>query len=125
AQSNDQHWTYNGNNSLSSLGRCLDVVGNVTTNDTVVQLYDCNGVGGQVWVSQPDGSLKNPQSGRCLDSPNGSTANGARLRIHDCNGTAAQKFQFRRSKAGGTITGPGSKCVDITGDDVGNNGAAV
>ncbi|HEY0533823.1 MAG TPA: arabinofuranosidase catalytic domain-containing protein [Actinoplanes sp.] len=88
----DQHWFHQSNGSLRTLGRCLDINGNGTANGTQVELYDCNGVGGQVWQQQADGSLKNPQSGRCLDSPSGATANGTRLQIYDCNGGAAQKF---------------------------------
>jgi non-reducing end alpha-L-arabinofuranosidase len=118
----DQHWTHNANNSLSTLGRCLDINGNGTANGTQVELWDCNGVGGQKWVQQADGSLLNPQSGRCLDSPSGATANGTRLQIYDCNGSAAQKFSVN---GGGTIIGPGGKCVDVAADDTGGNGAAV
>jgi len=88
----DQHWYHNSNGSLETLGRCLDINGNGTAAGTQVELWDCNGVGGQVWQQQADGSLLNPQSGRCLDSPGGNTANGTRLQIWDCNGTAAQKF---------------------------------
>ncbi|WP_335984139.1 arabinofuranosidase catalytic domain-containing protein [Streptomyces sp. CA2R106] len=88
----DQFWTHHTNGSLSTIGRCLDINGNGTANGTQVELWDCNGVGGQVWQQQSDGSLLNPQSGRCLDSPSGATANGTRLQIWDCNGSAAQKF---------------------------------
>jgi len=88
----DQHWTHNADDSLETLGRCLDIKGNATTAGTEVQLWDCDGVGGQKWVQQADGSLLNPQSGLCLDSPSGATANGTRLQIWTCNGTAAQKF---------------------------------
>jgi hypothetical protein len=88
----DQYWTHHTNNSLSTIGRCLDIVGNGTANGAKVELWDCNGVGGQQWVQQSNGSLLNPQSGRCLDSPSGATANGTRLQIWDCNGTTAQKF---------------------------------
>jgi hypothetical protein len=90
----DQHWLHNGNNSLSTIGRCLDINGNGTANGTQVELWECNNVGGQVWVQQADGSLLNPQSGRCLDDPSGNTANGTRLQIYDCNGSAAQKFHL-------------------------------
>ena len=90
----DQHWTHNADDSLTTLGRCLDINGNGTANNTPVELYDCNGVGGQKWIQQSDGSLRNPQSGRCLDDPNGNTANQTRLQIHDCNGAAAQKFSL-------------------------------
>ncbi|AEV83634.1 alpha-L-arabinofuranosidase [Actinoplanes sp. SE50] len=88
----DQHWFHQSNGALRTLGRCLDINGNGTANGTPVELWDCNGVGGQVWQQQADGSLRNPQSGRCLDAPNGTTANGTRLQIWDCNGSAAQKF---------------------------------
>ncbi|WP_406141861.1 arabinofuranosidase catalytic domain-containing protein [Streptomyces sp. NBC_01089] len=88
----DQYWTHHSNGSLSTIGRCLDIDGNGTANGTQVELWDCNGVGGQVWQQRSDGSLFNPQSGRCLDSPDGATANGTHLRIWDCNGAAAQKF---------------------------------
>jgi hypothetical protein len=88
----DQHWTHFADGTLRTINRCLDIVGNGTANGTQVQLYDCDGAGGQKWVQQADGSLKNPQSGRCLDSPSGATANGTRLQIYDCNGGAAQKF---------------------------------
>jgi hypothetical protein len=88
----DQHWTHNSDDSLSTLGRCLDIVGNATAVGTKVQLYDCDGVGGQVWQQQSNGSLLNPQSGLCLDDPNDNTADGTQLQIYTCNGTAAQQY---------------------------------
>ncbi|MEU4089769.1 arabinofuranosidase catalytic domain-containing protein [Streptomyces aureus] len=118
----DQFWTHNANGSLGTIGRCLDIVGNGTANGTNVELWDCNGVGGQKWVQRADGSLFNPQSGRCLDSPNGATANGTRLRIWDCNGSAAQRFSVN---AGAPIAAPGGTCADVAGDDNGSNGTAV
>jgi non-reducing end alpha-L-arabinofuranosidase len=118
----DQHWTHNSDRSLSTLGRCLDILGNGTAAGTQVELWDCNGVGGQKWVQRADGSLLNPQSGRCLDSPSGATANGTRLQIWDCNGSAAQRFAVN---GGGMVAAPGGRCVDVAGDDVGTAGAAV
>jgi hypothetical protein len=90
----DQHWTHNADHSLSTLGRCLDINGNGTAAGTPVELWDCNGVGGQKWIQQADGSLLNPQSGRCLDDSGANTANGTRLQIWDCNTTPAQKFSL-------------------------------
>jgi hypothetical protein len=118
----DQHWTHNADDSLSTLGRCLDIVGDGTASGAQAELWDCNGVGGQKWVQQSDGSLRNPQSGRCLDSPSDATANGTRLQIYDCNGTDAQKYSVN---GGGTILGPGGKCVDVAADDTGVDGTAV
>ncbi|WP_436523610.1 arabinofuranosidase catalytic domain-containing protein [Actinoplanes sp. HUAS TT8] len=120
--SEDQRWTHFADNTLRTLNRCLDIVGNGTAGGAQLELWDCNGVGGQKWVQQADGSLRNPQSGRCLDSPNGATANGTRLQIWDCNGAAAQKFAVN---AGGVTAGPGGKCVDVAGDDNGGNLTAV
>ncbi len=45
----DQHWTHNSDGPLRTLGRCLDVDGNSTANGALVELYDCNGIGGQKW----------------------------------------------------------------------------
>ncbi len=118
----DQHWAHYADGSLRTLGRCLDINGNGTANGTQVELWDCNGVGGQKWVQRSDGSLVNPQSGRCLDSPSGNTANGTRLQIWDCNGSGAQKFAVT---GGGPALGPGGKCVDVGGDDTGGDGTAV
>jgi hypothetical protein len=65
---------------------------NGTAAGTKVELWDCNGVGGQKWVQQANGSLLNPQSGLCLDDPSGNTADGTQLQIYTCNGAAAQQF---------------------------------
>ena len=100
----DQHWTYT-NNTLQTLGRCMDVTSGGTTNGTKVQLWDCNNTGSQQWVAQADGSLLNPQSGRCLDDPSGSTTNGARLQIWDCNNTTAQHWTSALFSTGGGTAG--------------------
>ncbi|GAB1641280.1 arabinofuranosidase catalytic domain-containing protein [Krasilnikovia sp. MM14-A1259] len=118
----DQHWAHFADNTLRTLGRCLDINGNGTANGTPVELWDCNGVGGQKWVQQADGSLRNPQSGRCLDSPSGATGNGTRLQIWDCNSSGAQKFAVN---GGGPTVGPAGTCVDVAADDTGGNGSAV
>jgi non-reducing end alpha-L-arabinofuranosidase len=118
----DQHWTHNSNGSLSTLGRCLDIDGDGTAVGTKVELWDCNGVGGQKWIQQSNGSLLNPQSGLCLDSPSDATANGTVLQIYTCNGTAAQDYSVN---GGGTIVGPGGECVDVIGDDTGVDGSVV
>ncbi|MEJ1231149.1 MAG: RICIN domain-containing protein [Galbitalea sp.] len=75
-------------------GRCLDIDGDSTSIGAKVELYDCNGVGGQDWVPQSNGSLLNPQSGLCLDDPSGNTTDGTQLQIYTCNGNIAQVFTF-------------------------------
>lgn len=118
----DQHWSGSayGSGTLGTLGKCLDINGNGTANGTHVELYDCNGAGGQQWHPQADGSLRNPQSGRCLDDPSGNTTNGTALQIYDCNGNTAQKFSIATP-----IIGNGGQCVDVAGIDTGGNGAVV
>lgn len=118
----DQQWSQLADGTLRTLGRCLDVAGNATANGSAIELYDCNGVGGQVWVAQTDGSLKNPQSGRCLDDPLGNTANGTALQLYDCNKNPAQTFIITRGKP---IAAPGGQCVDVSGDNNGVNGTAI
>jgi hypothetical protein len=88
----DQHWTHNSDNSLSTLGRCLDITGGGTAVGTKVELWDCNGGANQVWQQQTNGSLLNPQSGLCLDDPDDSSTDGTQLQIYTCNGTPAQQF---------------------------------
>ena len=114
----DQHWTHNSDGSLETLGRCLDIDGDGTAVGTKVELWDCNGVGGQKWIQQSNGSLLNPQSGLCLDDPSANTSNGTQLQIYTCNNTPAQQFSVN---GGGTVNGPGSQCVDVAGDDNGGN----
>jgi hypothetical protein len=118
----DQHWQHNANGSLSTIGRCLDIIGDGTAQGTKVELWDCNGVGGQQWVQQANGSLLNPQSGLCLDDPSGNTANGTQLQIWTCNGSGAQAFSVNGGAA--VINSPG-KCVDVLGDDNGGDGTGV
>jgi hypothetical protein len=100
----DQHWTHFADNTLRTLGRCLDINGNGTANGTQVELWDCNGVGGQKWVQQADGSLRNPQSGRCLDSPNGAPPTAPACRSTTATAAAAQKFAVN---GGGADARPG------------------
>ena len=118
----DQHWTHNSDDSLSTLGRCLDITGDSTAVGAQVELWDCNGGGNQKWVQQANGSLLNPQSGLCLDDPADNTANGTQLQIYTCNGTPAQQYSVN---GGGMIDGPGGQCVDVAGGDTGTNGTVV
>lgn len=137
----DQHWQYirsvptvfkgtgDGEfvNNLKTLGRCLDIKNNSTAAGTQVHLWDCNDLGGQKWVQQPNGTLLNPQSGLCLTSLGGSTANGTGLTIEPCTGGASQQFHITLGLLiqGQTIAAPAGKCVDVAGDNTGGNGANV
>ncbi|WP_153547731.1 sialidase family protein [Streptomyces sp. RB17] len=89
-----QQWTRMSDGTVRSFGKCLDIVANGTANSAKTELWDCNGVGGQQWFPQPNGSLLNPQSGRCLDDPQANTANGTQLQIYDCNGLSTQVWHL-------------------------------
>ncbi len=114
-------------NTLKTMGRCLEIEGNRTAAGTPIQLWDCNGLGGQEWVIGPNGSLRNPQSGLCLTSRGGATANGTRLEIQSCSGAASQRFIVTPGLLiqSTPIDAPGGKCVDVAGSNNGGNGASV
>jgi non-reducing end alpha-L-arabinofuranosidase len=113
-ESPDQYWLHNANGSLTTIGRCLDDPSGSTTPGTKVQLYDCNGNVAQVWVTQANGSLLNPNSGLCLTDPGDSTTDGTQLDIEACTGNSDQVFSVA---SGQPINAPGGKCVDVSGDD--------
>ena len=111
----DQYWWQNGDESITALNMCLDIDGNVTASGTKVELWTCNGVGGQKWVQQTNGTLLNPQSGLCLTDPGSSTTAGTVLDIEACTGAADQQFFVN---SGHPISAPGGKCVDVPGNDL-------
>lgn len=95
----DQHWVHTSANTLETLTRCLDIAGNSTASGSKVMFWNCNGVGGQQWVQQADGTLMNPQSGLCLTDPGGNTANGTQLDIEACTGSSSQIFTYQSTAA--------------------------
>ena len=119
----DQHFEHTSSNTVTTLGRCLDIVNNGTTPGALIQLWDCNGHPGQVWVAESNGTLVNPNTGLCLDDPNGNAANGTQLQVWNClPNDGAQQFSVN---GGGPITGPGSQCTGILGGDKSGDGAPV
>ncbi len=54
----------------------------------------CNGIGGQEWQQQANGTLLDPQSGLCLDDPGGNRADGTQLVISSCQASAEELFIF-------------------------------
>ena len=95
-------------------GRCLDVIGNVKTTGTRVNIWDCNGQANQAWTLTAAGELRVYDGARCLDvarqrhhSPGGSS------RSTPATGGANQKWRRQRD---GTIVGVQSGlCLDVTG----------
>ncbi|MBO1332122.1 non-reducing end alpha-L-arabinofuranosidase family hydrolase [Streptomyces sp. VRA16 Mangrove soil] len=98
-------------------GRCLDVPGSSTTNNTQVQLYDCSGQPNQSWTYTAAKQLK-VFGNKCLDAKAKGTANGTEVVIYDCNGGANQQWNINSN---GSISGVQSgKCLDAIGASTSN-----
>lgn len=100
-------------------GRCMDVPGFATANNTQVELYDCNGGSNQAWTLTPDGELRVYNSTTCLDAYQQGTTSGTRADIFTCNGGANQKWSVN---ANGTITNVNSGlCLEAANAGTANN----
>ena len=98
-------------------GRCLDVPGVSTTNNTQVEIWDCNGGTNQQWTQQSNGELS-VYGTKCLDVLNNATAAGSPVGIFDCNAASNQRWTVNTD---GTIVGVGSGlCLDVTGQGTAN-----
>jgi hypothetical protein len=93
-------------------GRCLDVTGNVNTNGTDLDIWDCNGQANQQFEFTAAGELRTFNSTRCVDADGGGTATGTKAIIWTCNGQANQKWTLR---ADGSVRGSQSGlCLDVS-----------
>jgi eukaryotic-like serine/threonine-protein kinase len=90
-------------------GKCVDVAGANSDNDTPVQLHECNGTDAQQWEFSPDGTVQS--LGKCLDVRGGDTDDGAKVQIYDCNGTGAQ--QWVATSEGWLVNVASDKCLDV------------
>jgi predicted alpha-1,2-mannosidase len=89
-------------------GKCVDVNHSGTANNTVVQVFTCNGTGAQRWAVVGDGTLQ--AQGGCLDVTNSGTSNGTKVQLYQCNGTGAQQW---RVQSNGELLNPESnRCLD-------------
>ncbi|MDQ1295827.1 MAG: hypothetical protein QG608_3714 [Actinomycetota bacterium] len=87
-----ENWIVFGDGALRVDGKCLDVPGSSTANDTELQTHTCNGTQAQQWRVGPNNTLVNDLSRLCLDIPGGKTANNTPVRLHTCNNTEAQRW---------------------------------
>ncbi|GAA2589013.1 hypothetical protein GCM10010435_79380 [Winogradskya consettensis] len=85
-------WQHPADSTLRSLGKCLDVKDNLTTDGAAVQMWDCFGGPNQQWTYTAGHDLVNVASGKCLDIKDAATTNGAKLQIWTCTGAANQKW---------------------------------
>ncbi|RJQ74968.1 hypothetical protein D5S17_21725 [Pseudonocardiaceae bacterium YIM PH 21723] len=90
-------------------GKCVETPQASIIGGTDLQIYACNGGGGQQWMVQPDHTIRLVP--KCIDVVGGGTANGTKIQLYKCNGTGAQVW---------TIGTDGSvraleKCLDVPG----------
>ncbi|UWE13865.1 arabinofuranosidase catalytic domain-containing protein [Actinacidiphila bryophytorum] len=103
-------------------GRCLDVKGNVDTQGTALDIWDCNGQSGQAFEFTSAGELRTLNGTRCADANAQGTTPGTQVIIWSCNGQANQQW---RQNSDGSVTGVQSGlCLDVTGASTAN-GALV
>ncbi|MEU8436758.1 RICIN domain-containing protein [Streptomyces sp. NPDC029216] len=90
-------------------GKCVDVKDGSTQDGAIVQLYGCHGGNNQMWVLEPDKTIRS--MGHCLDVQYAKTENGSRLGLNSCHGAANQQFELL---PGGKLRSVHSgKCVDV------------
>jgi glucosylceramidase len=89
-----QTWTVGTDGSLKVLGnKCLDVVGNGTSDGIAVQIWDCTGGAAQKWTyNSANQTLTNPQANKCLDAKDNTSADGTPLQVWTCTAAANQKW---------------------------------
>jgi hypothetical protein len=98
-------------------GRCVDVTGASTANNTRVQLWDCHSGANQQWT-HTSGKQLVVYGTKCLDASGQGTANGTAVIIWDCHGGVNQQWNVN---ANGTITGVQSGlCLDASGSATAN-----
>jgi hypothetical protein len=89
-------------------GKCLDVDTNTSASGNKVQLWDCNGVPGQQWSVESDGTLR--AFGKCLDVVGNGTANFAKVELWVCNTVGGQQWI---PQSNGSLLNPQSgRCLD-------------
>ncbi|MFI6115237.1 endo-1,4-beta-xylanase, partial [Kitasatospora sp. NPDC051164] len=98
-------------------GRCIDINGFTTVNDTQAQLWDCNGQTNQRWT-YTSGKQLMVYGKKCLAAKAKGTSNGTAAVIGDCNGGADQQWNIN---ADGSIAGVRSGlCLDAVGAGTAN-----
>ncbi|WP_433795632.1 ricin-type beta-trefoil lectin domain protein [Actinoplanes sp. CA-252034] len=98
-------------------GRCLDVPGISTVNNTQVAIHDCGTGTNQQWTGTSTRELR-VYGNKCLDARARGTANGTAVVIYDCNGGANQQWTINSN---GSITGVASgRCLDVTRNGTAN-----
>ncbi len=95
--------------------KCVDDLGDATSNDTPIVISDCNGSAEQTWTPQSDGTLQ--VNGKCMDIYRDEKVNKAPVELWTCTGGANQQWMA----VNGTLVNPVSgKCLDDPRYDTAN-----
>ena len=102
-------------------GKCLDVPGQSTANDTQLDIYTCNAGTNQEYTLAPNGEIT-VYGSKCLDAYQQGKTAGTIVDIYTCNGGSNQLWQVHPD---GSITNDESGlCLDVYGQGT-SNGTGV
>ncbi|MDD7942895.1 RICIN domain-containing protein, partial [Actinomycetospora lutea] len=73
-------------------GRCLDIAGGGSGNNTPVVLAACGTATSQRWTFRPDGTVQNQKANRCLAPRSNATAPGTPVVVTGCSTAPAQRW---------------------------------
>jgi hypothetical protein len=96
-------------------GKCADVRGGSSTDETPIQIYDCNGTAAQTWTMPGDGTIR--AFGKCMDVYGARTSNFTEVQLYTCNGGGNQKWQ---SLNGALVNPRSGRCLDDPAFDTTN-----
>ena len=89
---------------------CLDDFRNLTANNSVVDVWTCNGSAAQHWVMSGKRVTVN---GKCLDAQGFGTANGTKVNLYTCNGGTNQQWTRKGTGAWTELVNVhAGKCLD-------------
>jgi len=99
-----QTWSVNGDGSVTGFdGRCLGVRGNMSLDETPIQLAACDGTAKQRWTAFENGQVRG-LAGKCLDVPGGNSAEGTTVQLYSCAALPGQSWLLPPSSAQPVIT---------------------
>lgn len=108
-----------GANGTLFAGKCVDVRGPSTAQDTPVQIWDCKQVDEMRWQFTSTGEIQG-FGGNCLTVV-GADADATPVLMETCADTPDQQWQMRSD---GHISYTGGRCLDIQGPST-NDGTAL
>ena len=89
---------------------CLDIPGGSQADETLVQLWGCNGGSNQERTLQPNGAIE-VYGGKCLDALRQNTQPGAVVGIYGCNGGGNQQWHLQPD--GALVGAQSGLCLDV------------